>query len=31
VDFDCEVVIYGYKDEDYKLLEKIFEEEKWVF
>jgi len=26
VDFDCEVVIYGYKDEDYKLLKKIFKE-----
>ncbi|WP_457563434.1 macro domain-containing protein [Caminibacter pacificus] len=25
VDFDCEVVIYGYKDEDYALLKKYFE------
>jgi len=27
VDFECEVVIYGYKDEDYNLLKKYFKEE----
>ena len=26
VDFDCEVVIYGYKKEDYEILRKFFKE-----
>jgi O-acetyl-ADP-ribose deacetylase (regulator of RNase III) len=26
VDFDCEVVIYGYKKEDYEILKKFFKE-----